>query len=113
MKKQFKANYYTPYKFYSLVLPQSYDNSLTYLEAIYKLQHAYNDLIDQLNEGWTQNNAEKFNNFMADYFASNVTYTEEDKGLHLNFESAYIVDGHKYTPEDETMEIFEGDDEDE
>lgn len=107
-----EANKYIPFYKITLTIPQAYDDTLSYYEALCKLYYGLNSLVDQLNTKWTEQTTEQFNKYLAEMFAANVTYTEEDKGLHLNISSAIASGDHVYEPDEQTMNIIEEDEDD-
>lgn len=98
------------YKFraprFSLVIPQTYDDTLTYYEAICAVRYALDALVEQLNEGWDETAAEKMNEYFTVLFGEKTTYTADDLGLHLEFTSSHFSGDHKYNPETRTMTIL-------
>lgn len=108
--KPIEANKYIPFYKINLTIPQVYDDTLSYYEALCKLYAGMSSLVDQLNTKWTKQTTEQFNKYLADMFAANVTYTEEDKGLHLNISSAIASGDHVYEPDEQTMNIIEEED---
>lgn len=111
--KPIQANKYIPFYNINLTIPQTYDDTLSYYEALCKLYAGLSSLVDQLNTKWTELTTEQFNKYLADLFAANIEYTEDDLGLHLNISSAIASGDHVYEPETQTMNIIEEDDDDE
>lgn len=92
----------------SFIIPQVYDESLSYYENICKLWYAYTSLVSQLNEKYSEELAQELNEYIRDYIYSTVSYTEDDGGLHLNINMAYNSGEHTYNPETQTMTIGTG-----
>lgn len=101
---------YYPFYRISLNIPQSYDDTLTYYESIARLNKALHDLVDELNDNWSEMASERLDKWIGDYLEGNIEYTEEDKGVHFNFNTAYISGDHIYDEETETMKIVGDDD---
>lgn len=96
---------YRPFNI-NFTIPQVYSDSLSYYEAVENMNHALHSLVNQLNASWNEMTTKQFASYLKEIFNANVTYTEEDHGLHFNIATTYASGDHVYDPETETMQII-------
>lgn len=95
------------------IFPAVYDETLSYYESICRIAKRVDLLMKDINENFDERAAKFIDKYVNNYVAGNFTYTEEDKGLHLDMHGAIISGDHKYDSKAKTMEILRWDDDDE
>lgn len=92
------------------ILPQVYDETLSFYECLCRIARRIDYVTKGVNENFIVLASRTLDKYFKDYVESHITYTPDDKGLHLISSGVRISGNHQYIPETNTMKIVTEDD---